>query len=419
LPSLPRTPNGKVDRLALPEATGVVLEKTHRDAPRTDTEARLAALWQALLGVESVGVRDGFFDLGGYSLLAVRLFAAIEKAFGKHLPMTTILEGDTIEHLAQVIDRVVAPSNWPSLVLLQSGGTCPPFFCVHPIDGDVFLYLALARYVGSDQPFYGLRARGLDGLSEPHPSLEAAASDYIREIKQIQPRGPYYLGGYSMGATIAFEMAQQLQARGDEVGLLASFDSPPTGTDYYVRWGLSFGARWVLFRLVRYLLKSREDKVVVLRRKWHKLSRTLRDPTTSLHDHALGFARSLTEDLFGGPTLVPAHHERVIAALYRCSLNYVPREYSGRLTVFRAADQPLACSHDPLMDWARLARAGVNAPTVPGNHETILQEPYVRELAQALTAALADSHASRNDRGRNRALPEPTAADAPQRYESV
>src|SRR4029077_13298964 len=114
-------------------------------------------------------------------------------------------------HLARVIDRVVTPSTWSSLVSLQSEGSWPPFFCVHPIDGDVFLYLALANHVGSDQPFYGLRARGLDGLREPHHSVEAAASDYIREIKHIQPRGPYYFGGFSMGATIALEMARQLQ----------------------------------------------------------------------------------------------------------------------------------------------------------------------------------------------------------------
>jgi amino acid adenylation domain-containing protein len=402
LPSLPLTRSGKVDRLALPQATGQILDKASRAPPRTDTETRLAALWQTLFGLESVGVRDGFFDLGGYSLLAVRMFAAIEKKFDKRLPMTTILEGDTIEHLAQVIDRDVAPSKWSSLVPLQSGGSCPPFFCVHPIDGDVFMYLALASQLGPDQPFYGLRARGLDGLSEPHPSLESAASDYIREIKQIQPRGPYYLGGYSLGATIALEMAQQLQARGDEVGLLASFDTAPTKTDYYkVRWGLSFGIRWVRafpYRVARFLLKSGEDKVIVLRRKWHRLSRASRDSTTSLHDHALGFARSLTEDLFGGPKLAPAHSERVIAALFRSSADYVPTQYSGILTLFRAADQPLACSHDPLMDWARLARGGVDAQTVAGNHENILQEPNVRELAQALTAALADGRAGRNNR---------------------
>jgi thioesterase domain-containing protein/acyl carrier protein len=421
LPSLPRTPNGKIDRRALPDATGLVLERTSRDAPRTVTEARLALLWQALLGVKSVGTRDGFFDLGGYSLLAVRLFASIEKAFGKRLPMTTILHGDTIEHLAQAIDRVGAPSNWPSLVVIQSGGSCPPFFCVHPIDGDSFWYLPLANHLGPDQPFYVLRARGLDGLSEPHRFLESAASDYIREIKQIQPRGPYHLGGYSLGANIAFEMAQQLQARGDEVGLLASFDSPPTRTDYYsVKW-LSFGVRWVRTfpgRVARFLLKSAGDKVVVLRhrwqmlcRKWRMLSRTSRDSTKSLHDRSLTFARDLSERLFGGPIL---DYERVIAALHRGAVDYMPREYSGRLTLFRAAHQPLACTHDPLMDWGRLARAGVDAQTIPGRHETILQEPNVRELARALTAALADSRARRI-----RALPEQAPVDAPQRYESA
>src|SRR5262249_51110003 len=261
------------------------------------------------------------------------------------------------------------------------------FFCVHPIDGDAFLYFALANHLGPDQPFYVLRARGLDGLSEPHPSLESAASDYIREIKQIQPRGPYHLGGYSLGATIAFEMAQQLQARGDEVGLLASFDSTPTRTDYYsFRWSFKSSVRWVPTfpgRVARFLRKSQEDKVVALQRAWHMLFWTRQAVV----------ARSLAEHLCGGPKLVPPHYERMIAALYRGRADYVPQEYPGRLTLFRAAQQPSACSLDPLMDWGRLARGGVDAQTVRGHHESILQEPNVRELARALTTALAHSRA--------------------------
>ena len=194
LPSLPRTPSGKVDHMALSNAGQIMPERNTRVAPRTGTEIRLAAIWEALLGVEYVGVRDSFFDLGGHSLLAVRLFAAVEKAFGKRLPMTTILEGDTLEHVAQAIDEVVAPSIWPSTVPLQPGGSRPPFFCIHTINGDVVSYLGLASHVGSDQPFYAIRAQGLDGLQQPHTSIEAAAADYIREIRQIQPHGPYCLG---------------------------------------------------------------------------------------------------------------------------------------------------------------------------------------------------------------------------------
>jgi amino acid adenylation domain-containing protein len=405
LPALPRTPNGKVDRRALPEAGGMVLEKTSCVAPRTDTETRLAALWQSLLGVGPVGVHDGFFDLGGHSLLAVRLFAAIETAFGKRLPMTTILDGGTIEQLARGIDGVVAPSIWPSLVPLQSGGSRPPFFCVHTINGDVFPYRALASHVGSDQPFYAVRARGMDGLQEPHPSLQAAAADYIREIKQVQPQGPYYFGGFSCGANIAFEMAQQLQARGDEVGLVALFDSPPVNSDYYnLRWEFSFCVRWVRAfpgRLGRFLRKDREGRFDVIRRKWHKLATksgiVQEDRSKSLHDRADLFAMQFGEYLFGDPGLIPAHHERVIAALYHSLLEYEPREYPGRLTLFRAAQQPLDCSHDPLMGWARLSPAGIDVQTVPGDHSSILAEPAVRHLAQALVSALAHS-ASRSSR---------------------
>jgi thioesterase domain-containing protein len=200
-----------------------------------------------------------------------------------------------------------------------------------------------------------------------------------------------------MGATIALEMANQLRARGEEVGLLASFDSAPTKTDYYdVRWEWSLAARWAWalpYRLMRFVLASGQDKAVVLRRKWHKLSRASSDQSCSLPDRARGFAHSLTKDLFGDPTLVPAHHQRVVAALYRISCEYAPQQYAGSLTLFRAAQQPWDCSHDPLMGWARLACGGVSVQTVAGEHETILKEPNARELAHALTVALAASRA--------------------------
>jgi thioesterase domain-containing protein len=248
--------------------------------------------------------------------------------------------------------------------------------------------------------------------------VAAAAADYIREIKQVQPQGPYYLGGFSCGATIAFEMAQQLQARGDEIGLLAVFDSPPARTGYYERpRGIRFCVCWVRAlprRLARFQQKTREAKFDAIRRKWHKLFRkpanVQEERAKSPGDRAGLFASELGKYLFGDPSLVPAHHERVIAALYQGLVEYAPREYSGRLTLFRAARQPEYCSHDPLMDWARLSSAGVDAQSVPGDHDTILMKPNVRQLAQALVAAVAQS-ASRSGRGRARALPDPAAVE--------
>ncbi|MCC6943203.1 MAG: amino acid adenylation domain-containing protein, partial [Thermomicrobiales bacterium] len=234
----PLTPNGKLDRQALPapDRTGMI-EEVDSVAPRTSFERQLVQIWEDLLGVSPIGVRDNFFDLGGHSLLVVRLFSRIQRDFGVELPLAALFPEATVERLALLIEQPDPPAASSSLVPIQPNGTKPPFFCVHSIDGDVLRFAALARFLGDDQPFYGLRAQGLEGTLSPLADVKEIAATYIAEIRRIQPVGPYFLGGYSGGGMIAFEMARQLQQGNAHVALLAIIDHLPVGSPREKAWG--------------------------------------------------------------------------------------------------------------------------------------------------------------------------------------
>jgi FkbH-like protein len=197
--------------------------------PRTPGEHQIAAIWRAVLRLDAVGVHDNFFDLGGTSIAAVPLFARLSKVVGARLDPHLLFQAPTIEQLASAVDRLVsspAPSDDgpPSLVAIQPDGSRPPLFLIHAGAGSILFYYPLATTLGPDQPVYGLRARGIDGRSAADASVEAMASHYLAEVRTIQPQGPYHLGGFCFGATIAFEMAQQLERAGESVALLCSLD---------------------------------------------------------------------------------------------------------------------------------------------------------------------------------------------------
>ena len=195
-------------------------------APVSDnTTKQLTQIWQEILGVDSITPDQNYFDLGGDSSVAVQLFAQIDKVFGVKLPLATLFDAPTIEELARVLRQEEAPAGWSPLVPIQTSGSRPPFFCIHGAGGNVLIYRELAERLGPDQPFYGLQAVGLDASRPPLTRIEDMATAYAKEIRRKQPHGPYFLGGYCMGGTVAYEIAQQLQAQGERVALLALFDT--------------------------------------------------------------------------------------------------------------------------------------------------------------------------------------------------
>ena len=224
LAALPLTSNGKLDRRALPAPEGSSSAEEYV-APRTPVEELIAAVFREVLGVERVGVADNFFDLGGHSLLAVRLMACVARKTGQILPLATLFRSPTIESLSSALTAKIENSRWSPLVQIQAGGEELPFFCVHPGGGNVLCYAELFTHLGTKRPFYGLQAYGLDGEQAPLQRVEEMASRYIEAMLSVQSKGPYLLGGWSLGGLIAFEMAHQLVARGEEIALLTLFDT--------------------------------------------------------------------------------------------------------------------------------------------------------------------------------------------------
>ena len=229
LDAMPMTPNGKVDRRALPDP-GHAGAAPHGPAiaPRDEVEARLARVWEEVLDVRPVGVNQSFFDLGGHSLLAIRLLGRIDEEFGRRLPLAALFRGPTVEELAHVLRAEAtrtAGGPWSPVVAIRAEGEKPPFFCVHPAGGIVYCFQDLARQLGGDRPFYALQAAGLEGDVPPFEVFEAMAARYVEAVRAEQPEGPYHLGGWSLGGVIAFEMARQLREGGHEVATVALFDS--------------------------------------------------------------------------------------------------------------------------------------------------------------------------------------------------
>jgi amino acid adenylation domain-containing protein len=229
LEALPLTPNGKLDRRALPAPDDEAFAHQAYEAPQGELEATLAQIWSELLGVERISRHDSFFVLGGHSLLAVQMISRSRTALGISIAMHTLFEAPTVAALAQRVSAQgnVQDESFAVVLPIQPHGARPALFCVHPITGLSWHYRGLASHLEADQPVYGLQARGLDGDSSPALKIEAMAKDYIQQIRRIQPKGPYYLLGWSFGGKVVHSMAVQLEQQGERVALLAVLDTTP------------------------------------------------------------------------------------------------------------------------------------------------------------------------------------------------
>jgi amino acid adenylation domain-containing protein len=221
----PLTPNGKVDRHALPASAGPAMPATFSE-PSNETERRLAAIWRDLLDVSSVGRRDDFFLLGGHSLLAMRLIDRVHKAFDVALSPADLFRHPTLAGLAGRVDaaRPASDAGDDLLVQIEKGGAGTPFFWVHGIGGEVFSFMQVSKHLGAHRPVYGFAADWTRRPAEGPISVERMATVYVARLRSVQPHGPYFLGGFCAGSMIALEMARQLESSGERVGLLASID---------------------------------------------------------------------------------------------------------------------------------------------------------------------------------------------------
>ncbi|MDQ2975526.1 MAG: amino acid adenylation domain-containing protein [Acidobacteriota bacterium] len=384
LEELPLSTNGKIDRSALPAPNGNKPEP-HKPAaaPQDGLELKLLKIWERVLALGSIGIDDNFFDIGGHSLLAVRLFAQIEKSFGKNLPLATLFQAPTIRLLAQVLREEGWTAPWSSLVLLQPGGNRRPFFCVHAAGGNVLEYHELARLLGSDQPFYGLQAQGLDGNQLPHTTIKDMAAHYIKELREVQSEGPYLIGGRSSGGTIAFEMACQLRANGEPVALLALLDSYPSG---YFKLLPGSGSYWQRAQRLLRKVQSHGQNLqqltpdAKLRYVFGKLKYAPAKTKHKVYRRAYKIYQRIGRPLPG----VLKNIEEINFAAVK---DYVPQVYPGCAILFLASDD-LTASYDVEVGWQGLVAGGLEKVRISGNHLDIVKEPHVRTLAEKLRACL-------------------------------
>jgi amino acid adenylation domain-containing protein len=359
LDSMPMTPNGKINRRGLPEPDF--------DAPSPESAVasdalqwQLTRIWQEVLEKKHIGIRDNFFELGGHSLMAARLMHRIGQEIGKTLPLAMLFEAPTIEQLAAALGQDGWSRYWSSLVPIQPTGSQPPFFCVHGVGGNVIGLRELGQCMAPDYPFYGLQSQGLDGSRPCHKTIEEMALHYIHEIRSVQPNGPYFLGGFSFGGLVAYEMAQQLRAGGEDVGLLVLFDTYPGNLT----------------------VEDNSFLGSLLHLKWRNLFRDLPKVVEKRIRRRMKWWRRRVQ-----PALWDVRNSNTAA-----HNSYVLRAYEGRGTLLRAGKKSLRGAKDPHAAWHGLI-ANLETHEIPGDHFDILVQPHVNRLAECLKSCV--------DRGRS------------------
>jgi aspartate racemase len=357
--AMPLTPNGKINRRGLP----VPEVEVHSDAvvPATDPfQSQLVRIWEEVLGRKPIGIRDNFFELGGHSLLAARLMHRIGQTLNKTVPLAMLLEAPTIERLADTLRQDGWSHHWSSLVPLQPAGSHSPFFCIHGVGGNVVGFHELAQHMKPDYPLYGLQSQGLDGKHSCHTRIEDMAAHYLEEIHTIQAKGPYHLGGFSLGGLVAYEMACQLVARGEEVGLLVLFDTY-AGNVKSANESLLDLLRQPTWAQLRQLPQALRKKVRRTFRMWR----------------------------------LPQALKNVMNTNARAAEQYRLRPYSGKATLLRAGDTWRA-SEDPRAGWGELVGA-LETIEIPGGHMDILREPHVSRVAESLRGCIDGARMSEGE----------------------
>ena len=372
-------------------------------APETEVERTLVDIWEELLGVQNVGVEDSFFDLGGHSLIAVRLFAKVRKTYNVDFPISILFEAPTIRACASLIKERTGLSDATSegpqkpkpktrrfkhIVAMHDGegGSKSPFFLVAGMFGNVLNLRHLAQLLGADRPFYGLQAKGLYGDEMPHTSIKDAARDYIAEMKQVQPNGPYFIGGFSGGGITAYEIAHQLEAMGDTVALVVLLDTP-------------LPQRRPLSRKDRLLIQLQETRrkglaypYVWLRNRirWEIERRRTTEETRTPHSF---------------------HNAEIEQAFLQAVGSYNVTPWCGRIALFRppligtwTVSGGKLVNHERAYlfddnDWGQHTPQ-IEVFEVPGDHDSMVLEPNVRVLASYLRNVITTTEASLGGKGR-------------------
>jgi len=380
---LPMTPNGKIDRKALPEPE--IALKSEGENVRMDsfgenesdillqlssTEEKLVDIWKEILNLKRVGVKDNFFELGGHSLIGVRMFIEIEKRLGVKLNLQSLFKAPTIQSLAKIIDKEESTIEWKPLVALQPDGERTPLFCIHMHNGNIYRWKILEKYLSPDQPIYAIQPRGLDEKQKPHRSIEEMAKYYISIIRQVQPHGPYNLAGLCFGGMVVFEMALQLQAMGEKVALSAMVNNyAPLENQSYYRMRKEFEG---------FMKMGFGEKLNYALQKNLNLGRKLKNKALNI----------LHKPADGKPAVADPVQEDIRFIHTLALMNYNPKGlYKGDLFIIRTGG-PVedAEFYDNTLGWKRLVKGKIEILQVDNSdNDTIIEEEkYNSQLASLL-----------------------------------
>jgi amino acid adenylation domain-containing protein len=377
---IPSTPNGKIDRKALPKPDySYIVRSQAYVAPRTSNEKLVADIWQEMMGLDKISVVDNFFQLGGRSLVAVKIMAKLEEKTGKRLPLATLFEHSTVEKLAARLDINPELITWDSLVPIKPMGSKMPLYIVHGAGLNVLLFNALAMGLDDEQPVYGLQAKGINGIDEPLDVMEEIAANYVEEIINHDPVGPYAIAGYSLGGMIAYEMAKQMLALGKDVKMLAMFDTyadqtkngiPPLKRALKDAW---FLAKQIAYTPVLFM----EDPKRTVEYKSREISRRIARVYKKAFPHKVkkkeGFA-AYTDQI----------HEKSQTA----QRNYKLTPVDIKIELFRAKKKTFYMDDFKNLGWIPYALKGVNVHDIPGEHNTIFAPPNDKQFAKVLQECL-------------------------------
>ncbi|BAY84417.1 amino acid adenylation domain-containing protein [Calothrix parasitica NIES-267] len=378
LDKMPLTSSGKIDKRSLP-TENLILPQSGKSftAPRDTWEFALVQIWENLLGVSPISIKDNFFDLGGHSLLAARLMAQINEKFGQNITLSALFQGATVENLAKILQQQIGYGSGSPLVAIRSSGTKTPFFCVHPAGGTIFTFPNLANQLDAEQPFYAFEQ--IPREDEPSViSIQEMANQYLQEIYKVQPNGPYLLGGWCYGGLVAFEMAQQLIQQGQKVAFLAIFDAiiPETRIEPKADDDTKFIVR--LTEFIKHLFN------IDLSLSYHELLKLPLDEQHQVLMKKLNIASDAEiQQHLRGFKLFKAHAQAM--------RNYEPQVYPHEITLFRASEQiphdfqsPELYSDDPLLGWGKYSEQPIKLFDVPGNHFSMFSEPNIKKLGDKL-----------------------------------
>lgn len=375
LETMPLTPNGKIDRNALPDAEMPEQKNEHHALPGNHLERTFARIWQQVLGVEKIGIRDNFFELGGHSLIGVQIITKVENETGNKLPLAIFFKYPTIEQQVASIEKNMTSSIWKSLVPIKATGNKPPLYIVHGDGLNVLNFGDLAKYVDEEQPVFGLQARGLDGIEKPLDDITEIAKHYISEILEHNPSGPYAIGGYSFGGYVAIEMRKQLEVLGKEVKMLAIFDTNAINAIYNKNLSEKIFKKitrqvpkffWFTKLFFQHPRTIAKYQLTYLQRQFYKMGLMKKPVSTGMY----------------------AQFEKINEKHQVAFKKYRLAPFNDRLHLFKSKIHIYFIDDQKYLGWANYAKKGVQVYDVPGDHKTMFEQPHVKEFAGILQSAL-------------------------------